>query len=102
MLTNKQKTQLRQEAAQNKNLIKFNIGKDTIDSNVIDTLEKAIFKHELIKINILKSALVESTKEDIIGNIILKLKAELVQQIGKTALIYRHNPKLKDGIKLVQ
>ena len=56
MLNIKQKSALRKIAVQNK-VLKFTIGKGSIDSNVLSMLDNTITKHELIKIAFLKDSL---------------------------------------------
>lgn len=99
MLNNKQKTELKR-IAHSSELQKYNIGKGTIDNSVVDMLDKAITKYELIKISFLKSSLTELSKNEMASDISSKLNAEIVQIIGNTAIFYRKNSKLKDSIKI--
>jgi RNA-binding protein len=100
MLTNKNKSQLRTIAHQNKDLLKFNIGKSDIDENVIKLLDNALTKYELIKIAFLKSSFASKTKEEMILDVVSGTKSDLVQSIGNTIIIYKPNLKLKDHIVL--
>lgn len=95
MLTNKEKKYLR-TVAQQKDIIKFNIGKDQIDQKVIEMIEKGILKHEMVKISFLKSALGEASKEQYVLDLLSTLNADLVQSIGNTIIIYRPNTKLAE------
>jgi RNA-binding protein len=99
MLNTKEKASLKKYAQQNK-ILKFPIGKGTIDNNVIEMLNNAIIKHELIKVSFLKSALQSVTLEELVLDLSSGLHCEVVQIIGNTALLYKKNPKLSNSIKL--
>jgi len=99
MLDSKQKIVLR-KLSHTQSVVKFVVGKNTVDKDVLDTLEKGITKHELIKIGFLKSALNNADLEQLILDISGSLHADVVQQIGHTVLLYRKNPKIVNGIKL--
>lgn len=99
MLNSKEKAYLKKFAQQHE-IIKFQIGKNTLDKNVLDTLNKAIIKHELIKILFLKEALQNEEMEGLILDISSGLHCEIVQIIGNTALLFKSNPKLKNRIVL--
>lgn len=100
MLNNNQKKKLRQ-LANSKDILKFNVGKNALNSEVIDMLDKAIFKHELIKVSFLKTS-IEDKKElmQYTLDISAALKADIVQQIGHTVVFYKKNPELKNSINL--
>lgn len=99
MLNTKEKVALKKYAQQNK-ILKFPVGKGTIDNNVIEMLNNAITKHELIKVSFLKSALQSVTLEELVLDLSSGLHCEIVQIIGNTALLYKKNPKLTNSIKL--
>lgn len=99
MLNTKEKAALKKYAQQNK-ILKFPVGKGTIDDNVIEMLNNAITKHELIKVSFLKSALQLVTLEELVLDLSSGLHCEIVQIIGNTALLYKKNPKLTNSIKL--
>ena len=62
-----------------------------LSDNVIAELERAISDHELIKV---KLAVAErELRREVAQQVCSTLGAELVQEIGKVILIYRHNPK---------
>ena len=98
MLNAKEKAALKKYAQQNK-ILKFPIGKDTIDNNVINMLSNAIIKHELIKVSFLKSSIQSVHLEELLLDISSGLHCEVVQTIGNTALLYKKNPKLSNSIK---
>ena len=90
MLTGKQKRELR-KLAHHLNPI-YQVGKEGVSINMLDGIEQALIKHELIKVKLL-----ESCDEDI-RVVALKIseytKAEVAQIIGRTIVLYLYN---KDG-----
>lgn len=85
MLTGKQKRYLRALAVNNKAI--FQIGKDGLSKELINGLNEAIKKQELIKISILKTC--ETDINEIELDILSLTHAELVQRIGKTLVLYK-------------
>ena len=81
MLTGKQKRYLRR-IAHNLNAI-FQIGKEGVD----DALEA----HELIKVKILESC--ADSKNEIALELSMKTKADVVQILGRTIILYRPSEK---------
>lgn len=98
MLNSKQKIALR-KIAHTSNLVKFNIGKDNIDKNVLATIENGLVAYELIKVAFLKSALEGKSFEELVLDISGGVHADVVQEIGHTVILYRPNPKLKNPLK---
>jgi RNA-binding protein len=92
MLTTKQKVFLRSLAQTEKPL--FQIGKDAISDNLINTVNNAFRTHELIKITVLKNA-PEDIKE-IAFDLARLTKSEMVQIIGRQIVLYRRakEPKI--------
>jgi Predicted RNA-binding protein containing KH domain, possibly ribosomal protein len=100
MLDNKQRSELKKIVNGNANsIVKFNIGKGEIDTKVLESLNNGIIKHEIIKISFLKSSLSNKPLEELILDLSSDLKADVVQQIGHTVVLYKANPKLKNSIK---
>lgn len=85
MLTGKQKRHLRALAVNKKAI--FQIGKDGLSKELINGLNEAIKKQELIKISILKTC--ETDINEIELDILSLTHAELVQKIGKTLVLYK-------------
>ena len=87
MLTNKQKSALRSMANTLRPI--FQVGKEGISYNLINTLSDALEAHELVKLNVLKSC------PDDVRQVALDLAsgthAEVVQIIGKTIVLYRES-----------
>src|SRR5574344_2466585 len=98
MLDSKQKIALR-KIAHSTEIVKCNVGKGNVDKNLLASLENAINAHELIKVVFLKSALESKEMEELVLDISGGLKADVVQEIGHTVILYRPNPKLKNSIK---
>lgn len=97
MLNNHQKTFIRKYASTNK-INKYTIGKNLLDKSVLEMLNKALLRHEVIKISFLKSAFINVSKEEIVLDILGSLHAELVSSIGNTIVIYKPNMKLTHSL----
>ena len=97
MLNNKQKNYLRKISYQN-DILKFNIVKNTITNTVLDTLDKALIAHELIKVSFLKSS--SANKSEFILDLLSNLSCDLVEEKGSTIILFRSNPELKNKIIL--
>jgi len=67
------------------------VGKEGLTDRVIASISKALLDHELIKINILETALLE--RNEAAEEISTELKAEIVQILGRKVLLYRKNPE---------
>ena len=85
MLTGKQKRYLR-SLANRENAI-FQIGKHGLDKNTLISIDQALTARELVKIHVLKSCDVEMNA--LILDTLAFTKAELVQTIGKTYVLYK-------------
>ena len=97
MLTQNQKKQLKSLAA--KLDTKYQLGKKEISDTLIDMLNKALTAHELIKIDVMKGY--EGEMEPLAMDLSLRLKAEVVQIVGRVIVLFRRN-KEKPVIKLVK
>lgn len=91
-MTSKQRASLRSAAATTETL--FQLGKDGLTDNFIQSCDSALAARELIKINVLKTA-PESAREA--GEIAAaRLGAEFVAAIGNKFILYRYNPNKTD------
>ena len=97
MLNNNQKRQLKTLGAKLTN--KYQVGKNGLTPTLLDMLEKAIVAHELIKIDVMKGY--EGEMEPLAMDLSLRLKAEVVQIVGRVIVLFRRN-KDKPQIKLVK
>lgn len=87
MISSKQRAYLRKLAHTLEPI--FQIGKDGISDALIDGLDKALEKREILKVHILESALLD-TKETC-NELAGKLNAEPVQAIGNKFILYRRS-----------
>ncbi|BCS53341.1 ribosome assembly RNA-binding protein YhbY [Geobacter sp. SVR] len=85
MLTGKQKRHLRALGHSLKPLIQ--IGKKEIEPALIDEANAAIEHHELIKVKLLESAMLD--KHEASEMLAKACNAEIAQVLGKTFLLYR-------------
>ena len=94
MLDAKDKKKLRKEAQDRRSL--FQIGKDGIGDKLIDTLEDSLRAHELVKLNLLKSApLTTAEAAEILAQ---ETGCEIVHIIGHTFVLYRRSKKNLMGL----
>lgn len=89
MLTGKQKRYLR-GIGNNLNAI-FQIGKDGVHQSQVDSIDDALTAHELIKVKILESCM--QSKNEIAIELSMRTKADVVQILGRTILLYRPSEK---------
>ncbi len=85
MITSKQRAWLRKESHTMEPI--FQIGKEGVTDLVLNALEEALEKREIIKIKILETALLD-TKQTC-NEVAAALNAEPVQAIGNKFIIYR-------------
>lgn len=94
MLDAKDKKKLRKEAQDRRSL--FQIGKDGIGDKLLDTLEDSLRAHELVKLNLLKSApLTTAEAAEILAQ---ETGSEIVHIIGHTFVLYRRSKKNLMGL----
>ncbi|MFC4711928.1 ribosome assembly RNA-binding protein YhbY [Planococcus dechangensis] len=85
MLTNKQKRFLKSEAHHLAPI--FQVGKGGVSDAMLVQIGEALEKRELVKISILQNN--EDGKHDVAENLAKGTKAELVQLIGHTVVLYK-------------
>ena len=85
MLTSKHKSYLRSLAQTEPAL--FQIGKEGLSDNLIQTVDDALRTHELVKIKLLKT--VSDDVDEIIFDLAMNTKSEVVQKIGRVFVLYR-------------
>lgn len=90
-LTTKYKQQLRAQAHKLKPVVL--IGGNGLTNAVENEIDRALYDHELIKIRIASEDREE--RRQIFQETCDKLNVELVQVIGKTAVLYRKNKEKK-------
>lgn len=91
MLTSKQKSYLRSLAQTEPAL--FQIGKEGLSDNLIQTVDDALRTHELVKIKLLKT--VSDDVDEIIFDLAMNTKSEVVQKIGRVFVLYRKAKETK-------
>jgi len=94
LLTSKQRSYLRSLA--NRIKVVLQIGKSGTNENVLKQADEALEARELIKIRILKNALLDT--ETAANELARELNAEVVQIIGNNFVLYRPSrkePKIK-------
>ena len=94
MLSAQDKTTLRAQAQQYRSL--FQIGKDGISDNLIATLVDSLRAHELVKLNLLKSAPLSTAEAA--QMLAQATDSELVHSIGRTFVLYRRSKKNLMGL----
>ena len=91
MLTGKQKRFLRAEAHHLTPI--FQVGKGRVNENMIKQINDALEARELIKVSILQSC--EDDKNEVAEQLSDGAKAELVQIIGNTIVLYKESRENK-------
>lgn len=91
MLTGKQKRHLR-SLAHHLNPI-FQVGKGGVNENLVLQIGEALEARELLKVSLLQNC--EQDKDEIVQELTKGAKAELVQLIGKTIVLYKESVENK-------
>ena len=94
MLNARDKKILRAQAQQYRSL--FKIGKDGISDNLIATLDDSLRAHELVKLNLLKTAPLSTAEAA--AMLAQATDSELVHSIGRTFVLYRRSKKNLMGL----
>ena len=94
MLNARDKKILRAQAQQYRSL--FQIGKDGISDNLIATLDDSLRAHELVKLNLLKTAPLSTSEAATM--LAQATDSELVHSIGRTFVLYRRSKKNLMGL----
>ena len=94
MLDARDKKILRAQAQQYRSL--FQIGKDGISDNLIATLDDSLRAHELVKLNLLKTAPLSTAEAA--AMLAQATDSELVHSIGRTFVLYRRSKKNLMGL----
>ena len=90
-LTSKERAALRAEAHHLGAMV--HVGHLGADDRVVTALDDALRTHELVKIQLNRSA--EESARDAANRLAGALGADVVQVIGRTATLYRHNAELE-------
>ena len=90
-MTGKERAALRSEC--NRLKPQVHIGQEGLTPALAKSLDDALRTHELVKVALNKS--VDVTAKEAAETLAKRVRADVVQVIGKTASLYRHNPHLK-------
>lgn len=90
-LTSKQRSELRAEAHHLTPAV--HVGQHGITSALVQSLDDALRTRELVKIQLGRHN--ELDPREMANQLAAESNAEVVQVIGKTATLYRHNPELE-------
>ncbi len=90
-MTGKERAALRSECNQLKPTV--HIGLEGVTPALVDALEDALRARELVKIQLNKTA--DVTAREAANALAQRVRAEVIQVIGRTTTLYRHNPELK-------
>ncbi len=92
MLTGKQKRFLRAKA-HHLNPI-FQVGKGGVNDNMVKQIEDALEARELMKISVLQNC--EDDRKEVAEELSSRAKAEIVQVIGNTIVLYKESKENKE------
>lgn len=92
-MTGKARAELRAEAHHLS--VQVHIGHAGVTDALIASLSDVLRTHELVKVQVAKGG--ELSAKDAANDLAQRLGSEVVQVIGRTFTIYRHNPDLKRG-----
>ncbi len=87
MLTGKQKRFLRAESNHEKPI--FQVGKSGVTDNMLEQINDALEKRELIKVKVLQNCLEDKTT--VADNIVAGTNAYIVQIIGNNLVFYKES-----------
>jgi RNA-binding protein len=90
-LTSKERAELRAEAHHLSPLV--HVGHQGLTDALLETLDDTLRTHELVKVALARTT--DVSAKDASHDIAEKLGADVVQTIGRTCTLYRHNPDLK-------
>ena len=93
-LTPKLRAQLRAEC--NRLQATVHVGKEGLTQALMQSLDDALRTHELVKVALNRTA--DVSAKAAAHDLAEALGAEVIQTIGKTATLYRHNPEIKGKV----
>ncbi|QFT89931.1 RNA-binding protein [Bacillus sp. THAF10] len=91
MLTGKQKRFLRAEAHHLDPI--FQVGKGGVNENMTKQISEALEVRELLKVSVLQNC--EDDRKEVAEELVKGTKAELVQVIGNTIILYKQSKENK-------
>lgn len=90
-MSGKERAALRSECNRLKPTL--HIGQEGLTPAVAKSLDDALRTRELVKVQLNKA--VDVSAREAAETLAARVRAEVIQTIGKTATLYRHNPALK-------
>ncbi len=91
MLTKQDKNRLKQAANHLKPIVI--IGKDGMSSNLVQTIQQVLKKHELIKISVLKTY--EGVQKEELAELLASVtSSEVILTIGRVIVLYKKNKEI--------
>ncbi len=90
-MTGKERAALRAECNRLKPHV--HVGHEGLTPELATALNDTLRTHELVKVQLNKTAGV--TAREAANTLAERVRAEVIQMIGRTASLYRHNPDLK-------
>jgi RNA-binding protein len=90
-MTGKERAALRAECNRLKPTV--HIGQEGITPALATALDDALRTRELVKVQLNRAA--DLSAKEAAATLAARVQAEVIQTIGKTATLYRHNPQLK-------
>jgi RNA-binding protein len=71
------------------------VGQAGLTRALVHSLDDALRTHELVKVQLVKNA--DVTAKQAANELAEAVQAEVIQVIGRTTTLYRHNPELEHG-----
>jgi RNA-binding protein len=90
-LTSRQRAELRADA--HHLAASVHVGHHGATPALVQSVDDALRTHELVKVQLNRTA--ESKPKVVANELAQAVGAEVVQVIGRTATLYRHNPEIK-------
>jgi RNA-binding protein len=90
-LTGREKAELRAEAHHLPAIV--HVGKEGVTPTLVQSLDDALRTRELVKVQL--GRMVDAKAKELAGDVAESVGADIIQVIGKTITLYRHNPELK-------
>lgn len=75
--------------------VQVHIGHQGLTPTVLKSLDDVLRTHELVKVQVAKAG--DLSAKQAANDIATQLGAQVIQVIGRTCTVYRHNPELKKG-----
>ena len=92
-MTSKERAALRSQAHHLTATV--HVGQHGLTRALVHSLDDALRTHELVKVQLVKNA--EVSAKEAANELAQAVQADVVQVIGRTTTLYRHNPDLKHG-----